>query len=184
MRIGGGSVEQETTLYDDLHFLEKQDVAAGDKPAKDNYAYKLEGPEDYVVFVGAGTPVAPEFRDANGNKLDGSTRVIFQKCNKQGNPLSEYVLNELLSRWDYEKMRTDPDYQRKTRRDLMLDEREIAKIFLDIPDTAEGFSAANSNLLIGDDTSDFGVPVEIIEIDDLSPEEEAAVRAASQRGDN
>jgi len=184
MQIGGTAVEKEITIHDDLGFVEKQDVAAGESPAKDNWAYRLKGPEGYVVFVQAGTLFAPEFRDADGNKLDGSTRVIWQKCDKQGNPISEYLLNELLNRWNYEKMRTDPDFFRKTSRDLMLDEREIAKIFLEIPDGANGFSAADSRITVGDDTSDYNKPVEIIDHDDLSGTETQAVKTASQRGGN
>lgn len=184
MQIGGTAVEQEITLHDDLAFVSKQDVTAGDAPAKDNWAYKLEGPEGYVVFVSAGTEFAPEFRDANGNKIDSSSRVIFQKCDKQGNPISEYVLNELLGRFNYEKMRNDPDYFRRTKRDLMLDEREIAKIFVDIPSGTANFSASDSRLTVGDDTSDFGTPVEIIDHDNLSNQESQAVKTASQRGGN
>lgn len=181
---GSTGVEQATTLHDGHKFVEKQAVTAGDAPAKDNWAYKIKGPDGYVIFVERGTQISPEFRDANGDKLDGSTRVLFQKCDRQGNPLSEYVINELLSRWNYEKMRTDPDYQRKTQKDLMLDEREIAKIFLDIPAGATDFDPAQSNLLVGDDTSDFGTPVEIIDHSDLSEQETQAVKAASQRGGN
>lgn len=182
MRIGGIGAEQEVTLGEHLDFVEKQDVGAGETPTKDNWAYKLKGPVGNVVFIQGGTNFAPEFRDANGEKLDSSTRVTFQKCNKQGDPLSDYILNELLGRWDYEKMRTDPDHFRYTNKDLMLDEREIAKIFVEIPSGANGFDAAQSRLTIGDDTSDFGTPVEIIDHDKLSPEETAAVKAASQRG--
>lgn len=180
--IGGTAVEQEITLHDGLPFVSKQDVAAGDTPAKDNWAYKIDGPEGYVLFVQAGTEFAPEFRDVNGDPVDKSARVIFQKCDKQGNPISEFILNELLGRFNYEKMRNDPDYFRRTRRDLMLDEREIAKIFVDIPSGSNGFDAASSRLTIGDDTSDFGTPVEIIDHDDMSAQESEAVKAASQRG--
>jgi len=176
------AVEQEITLHDDLEFIDKQDVAAGVSPTKDNWAYRIEGPEGYVVFVQAATVFAPEFRDASGDPLDSSTRVRFQKCDKQGNPLSEYVLSELIDRFNYAKMRQDPDYFRKTRRDLLLDEREIAKIFVEIPSGATAFSASESRLTIGDDTSDFGTPVEIVNHDDLNGQESAAVKAASQRG--
>lgn len=182
--MGSTGSDNITTIHDDHKFVESQAVTAGDTPAKDNYAYVIEGPDGYVIFVEQGTQFSPEFRDLNGDKLDNSTRVLFQKCDRQGNPLSEYVLNELLGRWDYEQMRTDPDFQRKTQRDLMLDEREIAKVFLDIPSAGTDFDPAQSNLLIGDDTSDFGVPVEIIDKNDLSDEEQQAVKAASQRGGN
>jgi len=179
--IMGHAVEQEITLHDNLGFVEKQDVDPGTTPTRDNWAYRIEGPEGYIVFIQANTVFAPEFYDSNGDPLDESTRIRFQKCDKQGNPLSEYVLSELIGRWNYTKMRTDPEYFRKTRRDLILDEREIAKIFVEIPEGATGFSAAQSRLTIGDNTSDFGTPVEIVNHDDLSGEESAAVKMASQR---
>lgn len=182
MQIGSPGVEKEIALHDGLDFVEKQDVPAGASSTKDNWAYRIEGPEGYVVFVQGGTEFAPEFRDSSGNRLDDSTRVIFQKCDKQGNPISEYVLNELLGRWNYAKMRNDPDYFRTTARDLMLDEREIAKIFVEIPSGSNDFSAGESRLTVGDDTSDFGTPVEIVDHDDLSGNETQAVKAASQRG--
>ncbi|APX00131.1 hypothetical protein CHINAEXTREME_17210 [Halobiforma lacisalsi AJ5] len=184
MQINQSAAEQETPLHDELEFVEKQDVPAGEKNAtKDNYAYRIEGPGDRVIFIQGGTQFSPEFRDAEGNQLDGSARVTFQKCTKQGDPISEYVFNEQLGRFDYSKMRTNPEYQRYTKRDLMLDEREIAKIYVQIPDSGEAFDASNSTLVIGDDTSDFGTPVEIINHDDLTAEESQAIKAASQRGE-
>ena len=182
MQIGSTAVEKEISLHDGHPFIEKQDVAAGESASKDNWAYKIKGPEGYVIFVVAGTVFAPEFRDSNGDPLDDSTRVIWQKCDKQGNPISEFVINELLGRFNFEKMRNDPDYFRKTQRDLMLDEREIAKIYAEIPSGATGFNAAQSRLTVGDDTSDFAEPVEIIDHDDMSSQETQAVKAASQRG--
>ena len=182
MNIGTGSVEESTTLHDGLDFVESQDVQAGQSPTTDNYAYRIKGPDGYVIFAPAGAQIAPEFRSPDGSKLDSSTRVTFQKCDRQGNPLSEYLLNELLGRFRYDKMRTDPEYQRRLQRDLMLDEREIAKIFVEIPAGADDFSAEQSNLLIGDDTSSFGTPVEIVEHDDLTGKESAAIKSASQGG--
>jgi hypothetical protein len=181
VRTSDPGVEQMISLDDSKPFVEKQDVPAGASSTRDNWAYKITGPEGYVIFVQAGTQFAPEFRDNNGNKLDPSSRVKFQKCNKQGDPLNEYVLSELISRFDYERMRNDPDYFRETQRDLMLDEREIAKIFVEIPSGASGFSAGESRLTIGDDTSDFGQPVEIVDHDGLTTEESQAVKAANQR---
>lgn len=180
MQFGGTSTEKHISLDDRLAFVSKADVAANDP---NSAAYTIEGPEGYVVFIAKSTPVAPELRDADGNKLDSSTRVTIQKCDRQGNPIGNgIVMSELLGRFDYEKMRTDPDYFRKTKKDLMVDEREIVKVFLDIPDGSAGFSAANSRLTIGDDTSDFGKAVEVVEHNDLSEQESKAVKAASQRG--
>jgi len=178
MEIGSMGVEQEISLYDDLQFMEKQDVAAGDPNTP---AYTITGPEGYVIGVDAGTPIAPEFRDANGNKLDPSTRVTVQKCDKQGNPLGDGIIfNDTLGRFNFEKMRNDPDFFRKIKKMLMVDEREIVKVFVDVPTGANGFDAGQSKLTIGDDTSDFGKPVEIIDHDQLSGKESSAVKAASQ----
>lgn len=173
------SAEQKITLYGGMPFITSQDVPAGDS---DTAAYTLVGPDSYVIGVDAGTPVAPEFRDSNGEKLDGSTRVIVQKCDKQGNPIGDaIVFNDLLSRFNYAKMRTDPDYFRKTTKSLMVDEKEIVKVFVDIPAGSNGFDAGESRLNIGDDTSDFGKPVEIVDHGDLSEAESRAVKQASQR---
>lgn len=182
MEIGDSGVEQEITLDDTKeNLVSEQAVTAGDEPAKDNWAYKIQAPDGRIIFIPSGVPFAPELRDANGNPLDDSVRVLFQKCDSQGNPMSEYVLNELLGRFNYEQMRTDSDYFRRTQKDLMLDEREMAKIFLSIPSGSEDFAPAESRLTIGDDTSDFGTPVEVINHGDLSSQETAAVKAASQQ---
>ncbi len=168
------------SIDDQKPFVDVSDVDSGETQVA---AYEIEGPDGYVIGIESGTPVAPEFRDAYGNPLDGSTRVTIQKCDRQGNPLgSGIVFSELLSRFDYSKMRTDPDYFRKTDRDLMIDEREIVKVFVAVPDGANGFDADQSELTIGDETSDFGKPVEIVSHDDLSGEQSAAVKAASQNG--
>jgi len=177
--IGSLNAEKQISLHDGLPFLSEQDVAADDANSP---AYTLEGPDGYVVAVDAGTPIAPEFRDANGEKLDPSTRVILQKCDRQGNPLGDGIIfNDTLGRFNYPKMRSDPDYMRKTSKALMVDEREIVKVFVDIPDGANGYDASNSRLTIGDDTSDFGKAVEIVDHDDLSEGETRAVKQASQR---
>ena len=164
------------SIDDRKQFVASEDVAAGEKAA----AYEIEGPDGYLIGIEAGTPVAPAFRNANGEKLDGSTQVTIQKADRQGNPLGGgIVFDEQLSRFDYAKMRTDPDYFRHTDRDLMIDEREIVLVFIDIPEGAEGFSADQSTLTIGDETSDFGRPVEIVSHDALNGEQLAAVRQAS-----
>lgn len=180
MNISQPNVEQEISLHDGHEFVSKQDVADADP---DTPAYTVEGPDGYVIGVDAGTPVAPEFRDANGNKLDSSTRITIQKCDRQGNPLGDgIVFNDTLGRFRYDKMRNDPEFFRSTSKELMVDEREIVKIFIDIPKGANGFNANQSKLTIGDETSDYGTPVEIIDHDDLSSAETEAVKAASQGG--
>lgn len=182
MQIGNQSVEQEITIHDDLSFVTKQDVASGETNVA---AYTITGPDGYVLGLDAGLPLGLEFRDNSGAKLDGSTRVTIQKCDRQGNPLGDSILfSDQLSKFDYAKMRNDPDFFRKTTRSALCDEREIIKIFLDIPSGANGFSAADSRVTIGDSTSDFGKPVEIIDHDDLSTQETQAVKAASTRGGN
>ncbi|AGC65545.1 head protein [Haloarcula hispanica virus PH1] len=177
--IGNLSAEKQISVYDGQPFVDEQDVPADDPNTP---ALTIEGPDGYVIAVDAGTPIAPEFRDSNGNKLDPSTRVIVQKCDRQGNPLGDgIVFNDTLGRFDYEQMRTDPDFMRKTAKSLMIDEREIVKVFVDIPAGANGYDADKSRLTLGDDTSDFGKAVEIVDHDELSSAETRAVKAASQR---
>ena len=164
------------SIDDDKPFVEKEDVVGGEKAA----AYTIEGPEGYLIGVESGTSVAPAFRDENGNPLDGSTRVTIQKADRQGNPLGRgIVFSELLSRFNFAKMRTDPDFFRNTDRDLMIDEREIVHVFVEVPDGEPGFNADQSTLTIGDETSDFGKPVEIVSHNSLSTEQMAAVQRAS-----
>ncbi|ALJ99683.1 head protein [Haloarcula californiae icosahedral virus 1] len=177
--IGNLSAEKQISLYDGQPFISEQDVAAGDPNTP---ALTIEGPDGYVIAVDAGTPIAPEFRDSNGEKLDPSTRVIVQKCDRQGNPLGDGIIfNDTLGRFNYNKMRTDPDYMRKTAKSLMVDEREIVKVFVDVPDGANGYDAERSRFTLGDDTSDFGKAVEIVDHDDLTEGETQAVKSASQR---
>jgi len=178
-QIGSNSAEKQISLYDGQPFISEQDVAANDPNTP---AYEITGPDNYVIAVDAGTPIAPEFRDSNGNKLDPSTRVVVQKCDRQGNPLGDGIIfNDTLGRFNYAKMRSDPDYMRKTSKSLMIDEKEIVKVFVEIPSGANGLDAAQSRLTIGDDTSDFGKAVGIVEHSDLSPAERQAVRQASQQ---
>jgi len=115
----------QTSIDDQKPFVESNDVTTSDSNVA---AFTIEGPEGYVIGIEEGTPVAPEFRTESGQKIDGSARVTIQKCDKQGNPIgSGIVFTELMSRFDYEKFRTDPDFFRKSDRDLMIDEREIVK---------------------------------------------------------
>lgn len=184
MDIAEHPAEQQITLDDtkDSIVVEQNDVAAGDTQTP---AYVLEGPQDTLVGIMRKTPVAPEFRDASGNKIDGATRVEIVKCDKQGNRLGDGVaFSETLGKFNYEKFRNDPDFFRYTTQDLMLNEREIIKIFLDIPQGANGYSAADSRITVGDDTSDFGKAVEVIDHDDLSQQELRAIKSASTAGGN
>lgn len=170
----------EISIDDNKEFVEVQTAAAGERKAA---AYRIEGPENHIVGIDEGTPVAPEFRDSNGNKLDGSVRLTIQKCDKQGNPIgSGIAFSELLSRFNYQKMRNDPDYFRKMESGLMVDEYEIVKVFLDIPKGANDFDPEQSTLTIGDETSDFGKAVEIVNHDNLSAAESESVKKAAQSG--
>ena len=170
------------SIDDKKPFVESSNVDPGEAHVA---AYEITGPDGYVIGVEEGTPVAPEFRDEDGESLDGSTRITIQKCDRQGNPLGGgIVFSELLSRFEFAKMRTDPDFFRYTDRDLMIDEREIVLIFVYIPEGTAGFDADQSTLTIGDETSDFGKPVEIVAHDDLTGEQTAAVKAANQNANN
>lgn len=170
----------QITLDDSKEFVESYSADAGKRKAT---AYKITGPDNYVIGVDPGTPIAPELRDADGNKLDGSTRITVQKCDKQGNPIgSGIVFSETLSRFNYEFFRNDPDFFRKIKNGFMIDEYEIVKIFVDIPAGSPPMSADKSSLTIGDNTSDFGKPVEIVNHDDLTGAESQAVKMAAQGG--
>lgn len=180
MQMGGQSgAEKEVILTPDMPFInETNTVQPGDDSTP---AYHFKGQEGYVLFVPAGTLFAPELRAADGTPLDGSTRIVMQKLNKQGDKLGNgVVLNDLWNKYDTEKFRNDPEFMRYTQSDLMLAERERAAIFLDIPEGASAFDPDASNLSIGDTTSEFRTPVEIVDQDKLSPEETAAVKQASQ----
>lgn len=180
MEIAPQESEKQISLDDDKPFVEKQDVGAGNP---DTPAYTIVGPDDHLIAIDANTPVGPEFRDVNGDKLDGSTRVTMQKCDKQGNPIGTGIaLSDVLSRYDYDEMRVDPDYFRKTQKSLMIDEDEIVKVFVDIPSSANGFDASQSRITVGDDTSDFGKPVGIVDKGNLSGEQQNAVKQAAQGG--
>lgn len=178
MNIAPQPSEKQISIDDDKPFVSKQDVGAADANTP---AYTIEGPDSYLIAVDQNTPVAPEFRDSNGDELDGSTRITIQKCDKQGNPIgSGVVFSDVLSRFEYNQMRSDPDFFRRTQKALMVDEYEIVKVFVDIPSGSNGFDASQSRLTIGDDTSDFGKPVGIMSKGDLSPQQGKAVKQASQ----
>lgn len=179
MQIGNTGVEKEIMLTPDMPFIDEQNqVQPGDSNTP---AYHFRGQEGYVLFIPAGTLFAPILRDSSGDLLDDSTRIIFQKMNKQGDKLGNgIVLNELFGKFNTEKFRNDPDYMRYTQADLMLDERERAGIFLDIPEGANAFDPDASDLSIGDTTSEFRTPVEVVDHDELSDQESAAVKRASQ----
>lgn len=184
MQMSDAGVEQEIILEPTKPFIDEMNEVP---PGDDNIpAYHFRGQEGFVLFIPGGTLFAPVLRDTNGELLDDDVRIIFQKMNKQGDKLGNgVVLNELYGQFDIEKFRNDPEYRRYTSSDLMLDERERAGIFLSIPEGSDQtFDPEKSQLSIGDTTSEFRTPVEVVDHDDLSAEETEAVKRASQASGN
>ena len=171
--------EDPIQLHDDLPFVEKQAVTAGERHVP---AYKIEGPDNYVLGVESNTPLAPEFRDADGNKLDPSAMVILQKADPQGNPLGNAIVFEHnLDAFDYERMRSDPRFFKHTQKSLLIDEREFLYVFVHIPAGAEDFDPAMSRLTIGDNVTQTGKAVFIRKKDSLSDVQRQAVSNASSK---
>lgn len=179
MQLSQSSGEEPITISDDKEFVTKQDVAAGTR----GKAYVVEGPTDYVIGVDAGTVFAPFFVDNTGTKLDPSTQIIAQKADPQGNPLGNAIIFEdTTSVFNYEKMRSDDEYFRYTHKPLVLDEREFLYIYVDIPSGANGFSAADSRLTIGDKSTRKNQPAYIREKDSLNSAQAQTVEEASTGG--
>lgn len=176
------TTEDPIQLHDGLPFVDSQNVAAGENHVP---AYTIEGPDGYVIGVESNTPLAPEFRDADGNKLDESTQVILQKADPQGNPLGNAIIfQHNLGAFDYTKMRSDPRYYRYTQKSLLLDEREFLYVYVRIPGDGESFDADRSRLTIGDNATSQGKAVYIRQRDSLSEVQEQAVNGASSNGNN
>ena len=170
--------EDPIQLHDNLPFVTKQQVAPGERHVP---AYRIEGPDNYVIGVEANTPLAPEFRGASGEKLDASTQVLLQKADPQGNPLGNaIVFQHNLDAFDYEKMRSDSRFYRHTEKSLLLDEREYLYVYAHIPEGAsEGFDPDNSRLTIGDNATGTGKAVYIRKKDSLNQTQQQAVNGAS-----
>lgn len=174
------SNEDPIQIFDRLSFVSSQATAPGETHTP---AYTVSGEDGYVIGVEANTPIAPELRDSNGDKLDDSTRVIFQKADPQGNPLGNAIVFEAnLGQFDYEKFRSDPDYFVTTKKPLLLDERESLHIYLDIPTGSNGFDPATSRLTIGDAATQTGKPVYVRDKNSLSQNQRQAVDQASTGG--
>lgn len=179
MQVTSPQGEQPITIDDTKHFVSKSDVSAGTRAN----AYEIEGPDDHVIGVDAGTLFAPYFRDSNGDPLDGSVQIIAQKADPERNPLGNaIVFEDTLSVFDQNKMRTDEDYFRYTHKPLLLDEREYLFIKVDIPSGVNGFSATDSRLTIGDKSTRKNQPAYIREKGDLRPAQQQAVGQASNGG--
>lgn len=172
------TTEDPVQIYDELSFVEKNDIEPG---VAHEPAYVIEGAEDKVIGVERNTPFAPEFRDADGNKLDGSTRVVAQKADPQGNALGNaIILDANLDQFVYESMRSDPDFFKTTSKGLIIDEREFLHIYVRVPEGASaGFDAEQSRLTIGDNVTRTGKPVFIRDKQVLTPEQQEAVEQAS-----
>lgn len=170
--------EERIELTGDLDFVEINEPAAGsEEPA----AYAVRCPADYVLTVKAGTPVAPELYDANGNKLDTSTEVRLVKATRQRNEIGDtQAFESQLSAFDYEKMRTDSDYFRRTQETITLDERQYLLVKVHVPSGANAIDQQASNITIGDSTSRDGQPVFMKRKDELPEQHQRAIEAHSQ----
>jgi len=170
------NTEDPIQIHDTLDFVSKQDVSPGQRQTP---AYTIRGPRNYVVGIEQDTPVAPEFRTSTGDRIDTSSQIILQKGDVQGNPLGNaIILEHSMGTWDYEQMRSDPQYFKYTTKPLLLREREYLFVYLDIPTGSDDFSASDSTLTIGDNVTQTGKPVFIRHEDDMSAEEQALVQEA------
>lgn len=170
------NTEDPIRIHDDLDFVDKQDV----QPGEDNLpAYTIRGPRNYTIGIEAETPIAAEFRDSDGAKIDESTQIIVQKADIQGNPLGNAIVFETnMGTFDYEDMRSDPEYFNYTQKPVLLKEREYLYVYLRIPSGANDFSASDSRLTIGDNVTQTGKPAYIRHMRDMTEEEKKMVENA------
>lgn len=170
------NTEDPIQIHDGLDFVSKQNVAAGDHTVP---AYTIRGPRNYVVAIEPETPLAPEFRDANGDPLDGSTQVVLQKADVQGNPLGNaIVFQHNLDAFDYEEMRSDPQYFKYTNKPLLLKPREYLYVYARVPNGANDFDASESRFTIGDNVTQTGKPVFIRHLREMSEAQKKKVTEA------
>jgi len=171
--------EDPVQIHDDLPFVTKQSVAPGETHVP---SYKVEGPDNYVVGIESNTPLAPEFRDSNGDPIDTSTQIILQKADPQENPLGNAIIFEHnMDTFDYQKMRSDPRFFRHTQKSLLLDEKEYLYVFLNIPSGANDFDPAQSRLTIGDNVTQTGKAVYIRKKNSLGQAQRKAVAQANSK---
>lgn len=170
--------EDPVQLHDDLSFVSSQDVTSGEASTP---AWNIAGQDNYVIGIEQNTPFALEAYEAtNQTKIDESTRFVIQKTDPQENPLGNAIVAQgNFNQFNYNKMRSDPDYFLTTAKSLVLDEREHVHIYLDIPSGANDFDASVSRLTIGDNVTQTGKPVFIRKKNSLSPQQRQAVRQAS-----
>lgn len=172
--------EDPIQIHDGLPFVNANTVAPGEHHIP---AYEIEGPDNYTVAIEQNTPFAPEARTSSGDKIDGSTQVVLQKADPQGNPLGNAILfSHNLDAFDYEEMRSDPRFYRHTQKSLVLDEREYLHVYYQIPGNASTtFDPSMSNLTIGDNVTSTGKAVFIREKSSMTAAEKQAVSQASSK---
>lgn len=173
MQVSQAQGEHPIQIYDDLDFVNKQNVGPNESH---NWAYQIEGPRNYVLAVDAGTLVAPHFYNVNGEPVDDSAVLLMQKADRQGNPLGNaIVFEDTFDVFDYEKMRSDTDYFRTTHKPLVLDEKEFLNIYVDLPSGSADFDADASRLTIGDKSTRKNQPAFIRRKDELNGMQQQAV---------
>lgn len=172
--------ENPIQIYEGRPFVTSRDVG---EDVDHEPAFEVSGVDNYVIAIESGTPIAPEFRDQNGDALDPSTQFRVQKADPQRNPLGGHIVAEgTLGQFNYEKMRSDEDFIQGTRKPVMLDEKEYLFVFVMTPPGTPTFDAGNSRLTIGDSVTDLGKPAYITNKKNLTEEERAAVARASTGG--
>ena len=146
-------------------------------------AYDYEVPDSNFLVVEEGTPVAPELRDANGDKLDDSTRVIIQKADRRGNPQPNAVLFDgRVGQFDYARMRTDSRYHKTTADGAAVDEYEHLQVFVVVPSGGNQMDTDTSRMTIGDPHTEEGEPVYLREKSELSEAQTRALNKISSNG--
>lgn len=170
------NTEDPIQIHDDLEFVEKQNVSSG----QDNVpAYTIRGPRNYVIGIEQETPIAPEFRTADGTPVDDSAQLVLQKADVQGNPLGNAIIfQHNMGAFDYEEMRSDPEYFKYTNKPLLLKPREYLYVYLRLPDGADDFSPSESRLTMGDNVTQTGKPVYIRHLREMNDEEQKLIERA------
>jgi len=167
------NTEDPIRVHDDLDWVSKQAVS----PGEDNVpAYTIRGPRNYTVGIEAETPIAPEFRTADGSPVDTSAQIVVQKADVQGNALGNAIVFETnMDAFDYAEMRSDPEYFKYTQKPVLLKEREFLFVYLRLPQGADDFDPAKSRITIGDNVTQTGKPAYIRHMRDMSEEEKKLV---------
>lgn len=170
------NTEDPIQIHDGLEFVEKQSVS----PGQDNVpAYTIRGPRNYVIGIEKETPIAPEFRTADGSPVDGSAQLVMQKADVQGNPLGNAIIfQHNMDAFDYEEMRSDPEFFKYTNKPLLLKPREYLYVYVRLPNGADDFDSSQSRLTMGDNVTQTGKPVYIRHENDMSDEEKKLIDRA------